>query len=91
MTSQKNTRKYYLLYLMLFVFMCFTAFYPFIAEGKSFIWGAGVEDGLSQHFESLAYWGHYLRELVKNIASGHRRSLESSVYFCACEAYRDYV
>ena len=74
MTSQKNTkntRKYYLLYLMLFVFMCFTAFYPFIAEGKSFIWGAGVEDGLSQHFESLAYWGHYLRELVGNIASGH--------------------
>ena len=71
MTTQKNTRKYYLLYLVLFVFMCFTAFYPFIAEGKSFIWAEGVEDGLSQHFESLAYWGHYLRELVKNIASGH--------------------
>ena len=50
MTPQKNTRKYYLLYLVLFVFMCFTAFYPFIAEGKSFVWAAGVEDGLSPAF-----------------------------------------
>ena len=71
MTSQRSTKKYYLLYFILFIVMCFAAFYPFIAEGKSFIWAAGVEDGLTQHFESLAYWGHYLREAVKSIFSGH--------------------
>ncbi|MBS7007106.1 YfhO family protein [Anaerostipes sp.] len=71
MTSQKSTKKYYFLYFILFIVMCFAAFYPFIAEGKSFIWAAGVEDGLTQHFESLAYWGHYLREAVKSILSGH--------------------
>lgn len=71
MAPQKTIQKYYLLYLILFLAMCLAAFYPFISEGKSFIWGAGVEDGLTQHFESLAYWGQYLREAAGNLLSGH--------------------
>lgn len=71
MGQEKKRKKYYLLYTGLFVVMCAVAFFPFFVEGKSFVWGAGVEDGLSQHFSALAYWGRYLRELVGNLLSGH--------------------
>lgn len=40
-------------------------------EGKSFVWGAGVEDGLSQHFSALAYYGEALREFFCNLLAGH--------------------
>ena len=37
----------------------------------SFVWGAGVEDGLSQHFSALAYYGEALREFFRNLLAGH--------------------
>lgn len=43
----------------------------FFMGGKNFVWGAGVEDGLSQHFSALAYYGELLREFVKNLIAGH--------------------
>ncbi|MFR9098661.1 MAG: YfhO family protein [Anaerostipes hadrus] len=43
----------------------------FFIGGKNFVWGAGVEDGLSQHFSALAYYGELLREFVKNLIAGH--------------------
>ena len=51
--------------------MCIGAFLPFFTEGKSFVWGAGVEDGLSQHFSALAYYGEALREFFRNLLAGH--------------------
>ena len=68
----KEQRKYcYGVYTLMFLLMCIVAFLPFFTEGKSFIWGAGVEDGLSQHFSALAYYGEALREFFRNLLAGH--------------------
>ena len=65
-------RKYcYGVYTIMFLLMCIAAFLPFFMEGKSFVWGAGVEDGLSQHFSALAYYGEALRDFFHNLFSGH--------------------
>ena len=64
----KEQRKYcYGVYTLMFLLMCIGAFLPFFTEGKSFVWGAGVEDGLSQHFSALAYYGEALREFFRNL------------------------
>ena len=68
----KEQRKYcYGVYTLMFLLMCIVAFLPFFTEGKSFVWGAGVEDGLSQHFSALAYYGKALREFFCNLLAGH--------------------
>lgn len=68
----KEQRKYcYGVYTLMFLLMCIGAFLPFFTEGKSFVWGAGVEDGLSQHFSALAYYGETLREFFRNLLAGH--------------------
>lgn len=68
----KEQRKYcYGVYTLMFLLMCIVAFLPFFTEGKSFVWGAGVEDGLSQHFSALAYYGEALREFFHNLLAGH--------------------
>lgn len=68
----KEQRKYcYGVYTLMFLLMCIVAFLPFFTEGKSFVWGAGVEDGLSQHFSALAYYGEALREFFCNLLAGH--------------------
>lgn len=71
MVEEKKRGKIYLIYTLMFLAMCVAAFYPFYAEGKGFIWGAGVEDGLSQHFSALSYYGRWLREAAENILSGN--------------------
>ncbi|MBT9903641.1 YfhO family protein [Anaerostipes hadrus] len=69
---REKERKYcYGMYTLLFLMMSMAAFLPFFMQGKSFVWGAGVEDGLSQHFSALAYYGELLREFVKNLIAGH--------------------
>ena len=68
----KEQRKYcYGVYTLMFLLMCIVAFLPFFTEGKSFVWGAGVEDGLSQHFSALVYYGEALREFFRNLLAGH--------------------
>ena len=68
----KEQRKYcYGVYTLMFLLMCIVAFLPFFTEGKSFVWGAGVEDGLSQHLSALAYYGEALREFFRNLLAGH--------------------
>lgn len=68
----KEQRKYcYGVYTLMFLLMCIVAFLPFFTEGKSFVWGAGVEDGLSQHFSALAYYWEALREFFRNLLAGH--------------------
>ncbi len=68
----KEQRKYcYGVYTLMFLLMCIVAFLPFFTEGKSFVWGAGVEDGLSQHFSALTYFGEALREFFRNLLAGH--------------------
>ena len=69
--KEKQRRYCYGMYTLLFLIMCVVAFLPFFMEGKSFVWGAGVEDGLSQHFSALAYYGKILREFFHSLFSGH--------------------
>ena len=69
--NKKQRRYCYVLYTVLFLMMSMAAFLPFFMEGKSFVWGAGIEDGLSQHFSALAYYGEMLRGFFKNLISGH--------------------
>ena len=69
---KEKQRKYcYGMYTLMFFLMCIAAFLPFFLEGKNFVWGAGIEDGLSQHFSALAYYGQLLREFFKNLLAGH--------------------
>ena len=71
MMKNKQSKYCYLIYTVMFCLMCIAAFFPFFMEGKSFVWGAGVEDGLSQHFSALAYYGQMLREFFGNLLNGH--------------------
>lgn len=71
MVEERKRGKVYLIYTLMFLVMCAAAFYPFYEEGKGFIWGAGVEDGLSQHFTALTCYGRWIREAVSNLFSGH--------------------
>lgn len=68
---EKEKKYCYGMYTLMFLLMCMAAFLPFFIGGKNFVWGAGVEDGLSQHFSALAYYGELLREFVKNLIAGH--------------------
>lgn len=61
--------RFYLLYTVLFACTAALVFVAFIREGKSFIW---QPDGLKQHYLSLAYYGEYLREIVRNLFVEHK-------------------
>ena len=53
----KEQRKYcYGVYTLMFLLM-YRGISAIFTEGKSFVWGAGVEDGLSQHFSISILWG----------------------------------
>ena len=41
----------------------------FISNGKSFV---RIGDGLSQHYTTLAYWGQYLRSVLRTLLFEHR-------------------
>ena len=71
MTEERKRGKVYLIYTLMFFIMCAAAFYPFYEAGKGFVWGAGVEDGLSQHFAALSYYGRWIREAVSSLFGGH--------------------
>jgi len=68
----KNKRNeklsYYLVFTAVFLFMLPLIYGYFVLSHKSLIFEV---DGVSQHYPALAYWGHYLRQAIKNIFSGN--------------------
>lgn len=54
---------YFAAYTLIFCFICLVAFQSFYKNGLSFLWNP---DGLTQHYNSLAYFGEYLRTIVGN-------------------------
>ena len=64
----EDRRRFYRNYtlLALFFFAFITAI--FYGNGKSFVWSS---DGLKQHYTALAYYGNYLRSILKNILVEH--------------------
>ncbi len=54
---------YFTAYTVIFCFICLIAFQSFYKNGLSFLWNP---DGLTQHYNSLAYFGEYLRTIIGN-------------------------
>lgn len=65
---RKRRKDYYLIYTLLFLIVAFIVFFTFIINGKSFVW---QEDGLWQHYNSLAYFGIWVRDVFRNLLSEH--------------------
>ncbi|MCR5281773.1 MAG: YfhO family protein [Lachnospiraceae bacterium] len=63
-------KRFLRLYTLLFLIASFSLLVWFFAEGKTFI----RNDGLSQHYKVLVYWGRYLRSLVRELVL-HKRVL----------------
>lgn len=69
--KEKHMRKkknFYLLYTVVFAAMSLFIFSYFSLNGKSLVWS---HDGVPQHVNSLAYYGRYLREVLKTIFVDH--------------------
>lgn len=66
--SKHRVAVYILCYTMLFFLCTFLAFLTFMLKDRTFIWAGyhGNQDGISQHYIALSYYGRYLRELVTN-------------------------
>lgn len=67
-----NNRKYYFLYTSIFIITAILVFLPFGIYNKSFIYGDGGGDGISQHYTALAYYGEYLRSIVRSLFREHK-------------------
>lgn len=60
--SQRNKRIiYYTCYTLAFIITGLLVFYAFWSRGRSFVWDS---DGLEQHFNSLVYFGRYMRSII---------------------------
>lgn len=71
----KNSRKrgsYFFCYTLSFILLAFLVFSPFWLNGKSFIW---KPDGLTQHYNSLVYYGNWGRSILKTLLTEHRLSV----------------
>lgn len=64
----EDRKKFYGAYTVFAVllFVCITCI--FYGSGKSFVWKS---DGLKQHYISLAYYGNYLRSILKKLFIEH--------------------
>lgn len=63
----RDLARYYCVYTLLFIAICFVVFHPFIGSEKSLIWKI---DGVPQYMLWLQYTGRYLRQLIKQILTG---------------------
>ena len=60
--KRDSWKKYLLLYTIVFAVLILFVFGYFFFQGKSFIWHM---DGREQHFKALAYYGMWLRSIIK--------------------------
>lgn len=65
---KENRKRFYLQYTFLAALIFGGISLIFLAYGKSMIWNS---DGLKQHYISLAYYGRYLRTILRNIFVTH--------------------
>ena len=77
-SNNSNKRmKYYLIYSVLFVIMCWAIFHCFFMNNISFIWKV---DGWTQHVKALAYYSNWLQNIVKGIIYKHRLEIPLVFY-----------
>lgn len=68
-SAKKERRNYYLYYTIMFMVSMAGASLWFFANNKSFVWSV---DGLTQHYNALAYYGEYLRKIVRELWDNKR-------------------
>ncbi len=67
-----TTKKYiFITYTILFTILCIVVFYPFYVNHLSLIWGLSGQDGISQHYAALTYYGEYIRNFFSNLIHGN--------------------
>lgn len=59
---------YWLVYTIVFLFMCALVYHYFLFNGKFFIWD---RDGENQHLASLTYFGIWMRDVIRNLFTNH--------------------
>lgn len=64
-----DRRKYYLAYTAVFALMFFCVYIWYLGNGRSLIW---EKDGLFQHYRALAYYGDYLRDILRTLWNEHK-------------------
>ena len=72
LVSGKNKKDFYILYTLVFGILSFFIYRQFAGNGKSLVWS---HDGITQHLNSLAYYGRYLRKVLYTIFVEHKLSL----------------
>ncbi len=66
--GKKKKRGCYACYTGCFCIVTAVILYFFISNGKSMVWDC---DGVYQHFNSLVYYGKYLRGILRNLLENH--------------------
>ena len=64
----KERRNFYAVYTLVFAILALILYLHFYLNGKSLIWS---HDGVPQHLNALAYYGGYLRDILKSIFIDH--------------------
>ena len=59
----EDRKKFYFFYTILASLLCLSIFFILFFSGKSSIW---ENDPIKQHYIALAYYGEYLRTILKN-------------------------
>lgn len=63
-----NRKKFYITYTILACLLFLWIIFIHLSTGKSSIW---ENDAIKQHYISLAYYGNYLRNILKNLFISH--------------------
>lgn len=68
---KKRKTDFYILYTIVFAAISLFIYCCFYLNGKSLIWS---HDGVPQHINALAYYGKYLRNVLKTLVIDHKLS-----------------
>ena len=63
-----SKKKEFFYYSICFFFVALIVYSSFLIFEKSFVWN---NDGMSQHYPALAYFGWWCREIIKNLLHGN--------------------
>lgn len=69
-----ESKSYFFIYTLLFVFAALITFSWYFFSGRTFIWQG---DGWSQHYNALVYYAKYLRSIIQNILLRHQLIIPS--------------
>ena len=71
-SGKEKKADFYILYTMVFAAISLVIYGCFYFNGKALVWS---HDGVPQHINALAYYGKYLRNVLKTLVFDHKISL----------------